>query len=77
MLSFDKKSARSHSKFIQDDTGVQYITIFVTSITPILERIQKYNIRILSETPTVPEDGRHFVLIQDPDGTFIEPAGPQ
>ena len=77
LMSFDKKSARSPSRFIQDDTGVQYITIFMTSMKPVLERIHKNNVRILSETPTVLDDGRYFVLIQDPDGTFIELIGPE
>ena len=77
LMSFDKKAVHDHSKFIQDDTGVQYITIFVTSMKPFLERITKNDVRILSETPTLLEDGRHFVLIQDPDGTFIELIGPE
>jgi len=77
LMSFDKNAAHPHSKFIQDDTGVQYITIFITSMKPFLERIAKNNVSILSETPTLLEDGRHFVLIQDPDGTFIELIGPE
>ncbi len=77
LMSFDKNAAPNLSKFIQDETGVQYITIFVTSMKPFLERIAKNKVRILSETPTLLEDGRHFVLIQDPDGTFIELIGPE
>jgi len=39
LMSFEKDVAHPLSKYIQDDTGVQYITINVTSLKPFLERI--------------------------------------
>lgn len=75
LMSFNKKSNHPMPKYIQDDTGVQYVTIMVKSVTPFLNRIKEHNIPILSTTPTILGDGRHFVLIQDPDGTFIELIG--
>jgi hypothetical protein len=54
---------------------MQYITIFVKSLKPILARIKENNIDILSAEPTILSGGRHFVLIQDPDGTFVELIG--
>ena len=75
LMSFNKKGSHPTSEYIQDDTGVQYVTIFVKSMAPFLQRIKDHNIEILSTTPTVLDDGRQFVLIQDPDGTFIELIG--
>lgn len=62
-------------KFIQDRNGLRYITIFVKSIDPILENIQKNNITLLNESSLKIGDGRRFILFQDPDGIFIEIIG--
>ena len=59
------------SKYIQDDIGVQYLTIYVNSITPFLKRIKSNNIKLLGQTPTTTGD-KQYVLIQDPNGVFIE-----
>ena len=75
LMSFNKKSSHPKPNYIQDDNGVQYVTIMVKSVAPFLKRIKEHNIPILSTTPTVLGDGRHFVLIQDPDGTFVELIG--
>lgn len=77
MMSFGEKAAHPKQKYLHDDTGLQYITIFVKNIHPFIDRIQKNNIQILSGTPSTLEDGRGFILLQDPDGTFIELIGPQ
>lgn len=42
---------------------------------PFLERFEKHNIKLLGETHTKLDDGRTFVLVRDPDGTFIELIG--
>lgn len=75
LVSFGKDAKHPTQKHIQDDTGMQYITIFVKSLEPILARIKENNIDILSAEPTILSGGRHFVLIQDPDGTFVELIG--
>jgi len=75
LMSFGKKAGYQHPQYIHDDTGVQYVTIFVSSMKPFLERLNKHHIKLLGETPTKLDDGRTFVLIQDPDGTFIELIG--
>ena len=36
LMSFGKKVGHSKPKFIQDDTGMQYITIQVKSLQPII-----------------------------------------
>lgn len=77
LMSFGKKPSHPRQNFVPDDTGMQYITIFVKSMKPILERIKKYNIKTLGITPTKLDENRDFVLIQDPDGNFIEMIGPK
>lgn len=76
LMSFGKKSQHPQQKFIQDDVGMQYITIFVKELRPFVERIKKYNVPFLGETPVVLNETDHFVFVQDPDGNFIELIGP-
>ncbi|NNF36945.1 MAG: VOC family protein [Saprospiraceae bacterium] len=76
LLSFDKQATHPEQKYIQDDTGMQYITIFVNDLHPFVNRLKENNIPLLGETPTQLSGGRHFVLVQDPDGVFIELIGP-
>lgn len=75
LMSFGKEATHPPQKYILDDIGMQYITIFVKSMKPFLERINEHNVTLLEETPTFLEDGRQFVLVQDPDGNFIELIG--
>ncbi len=63
------------NEFIHSHTGIQYITIMVSDLTPILERIKKHKVKLLGDTPIAMGDS-HFVLIKDPDGTFVELIGP-
>ena len=44
---------------------------FGSSIEPVLKRIKENNIKILGEGP-VKAGSNDFILIQDPDGLFIE-----
>ena len=76
LMSFKEKSQHPEQKHIQDDTGMQYVTMFVKSLDPILARLKKNRVKRLGKTPVLLPDGRHFVLVQDPDGTFIELIGP-
>lgn len=76
LMSFEKDAAHPLSKYIQDDTGVQYVTINVTSLKPFLERIKKHQIKFLGDTPVPLGPDNHFVLISGPDGTIIELIGP-
>ena len=75
LMSFGKKANHPASNYIQDDLGMQYITIFVKSVKPFLKRIKEHKVKLLGDTPTELSEGRSFVLIQDPDGTFIELIG--
>ncbi|GAB3745881.1 VOC family protein [Spirosoma pomorum] len=76
LMSFGKKAGHPRPKFIQDDTGMQYITINVKALKPIIDRLTKMNVSFRGSTPIPLNDKAHFVLVQDPDGTFIELIGP-
>jgi len=75
LMSFKKEATHPKQKYIQDDTGMQYITIFPKDMAGAIARIKKNNIPTLGETPIQLPNGKTFVLIQDPDGTFIELIG--
>ena len=76
LMSFGKKASHPTQKFIQDDVGVQYITINVKALKPIIERLKQRNVPFLGSTPTQLNRKSHFLLVQDPDGTFLELIGP-
>lgn len=77
LMSFGKKATHPKQSYVPDDTGMQYITIYVKSMKPILERIQKKGVKTLGITPTMLSEALQFVLVQDPDGNFIELIGPK
>ncbi len=77
LMSFGKKATHPKQNYVPDDTGMQYITIYVKSMKSILERIKKHNVKTLGITPTKLDEARDFVLVRDPDGTFIEIIGPK
>ena len=76
LMSFGTKPGHKKPAYLNDDTGMQYITILVNHLDPIMKRIEKNNVKILSGKPSKLEENRYFILIQDPDGTFIELIGP-
>lgn len=77
LMSFGTKPGHKKPKWLHDDTGMQYITILVNHLNPVIERVNKHGVKILSGTPSDLGNGRYFILIQDPDGTFIELIGPK
>lgn len=76
LMSFGKKMTDPKSEYIQDDTGVQYITINVKALKPVIERLKEMNVPFLGSTPTALNGDSQFLLVQDPDGIFIELIGP-
>ncbi|HAB15100.1 MAG TPA: VOC family protein [Verrucomicrobiota bacterium] len=76
LMSFGKPAAHPKQQHLQDDTGMQYITIHVKSLKPFLARCKENNVKLLGDTPIPLGGDQHFALIQDPDGTFIELIGP-
>lgn len=77
LMSLGTKANHPKQKWMSDDTGMQYITIFVNHLNPLIERCKKHNVKILSGEPSSLGDGKFFILVQDPDGTFIELIGPK
>jgi len=76
LVSFGKKATKPKQKFIQEDAGVQYITLNVKALKPVIERLQKMNVPLLGSTPIQLNRTSQIILVQDPDGTFIEIIGP-
>jgi catechol 2,3-dioxygenase-like lactoylglutathione lyase family enzyme len=76
LMTFGKRAKQQKDKYILGHTGMQYITIMVNDLTPFVERIKKNKVKLLGETPTPLGGDNHFVLIQDPDGVFVELIGP-
>jgi len=72
LMSFNKKTNRSKQNYLPEVNGIRYLTIFVNSMEPVLERIKQNNVKTLGQTPTMLDAKRQFVLIQDPDGNFVE-----
>ena len=56
---------------------MQYITLFVNDLSDAIARLESHHVEMLGETPTQLPDGRHFVLVKDPDDTFVELIGPR
>ena len=77
LMSFKKKSEPLKDSYIPQKNGFRYATIFVKSMNPILDRIRRYSVKFLGETPTMLDEKRQFVLVQDPDGNFVELIGPK
>lgn len=77
LMSFGNKPAHKKPKYIHDDHGMQYITILVNHLAPVMQRVEKNNIKILSNKPSKLDETRYFILVQDPDGTFVELIGPK
>ena len=75
LMSFSKKSDASKQSYIPEKNGFRYVTIFVKSMKPILERIRKYDIKTMGETPLMLDATRQFVSVRDPDGNFVELIG--
>jgi catechol 2,3-dioxygenase-like lactoylglutathione lyase family enzyme len=77
LMSFEKDAVPSRSQHIEDALGMQYITLNVVDLTPFVERLEAAGVPFLGETPIpLGDSGNHFVLVKDPDGTFIELIGP-
>ena len=76
LMTFGDRARKQENLFLHSHTGIQYLTIYVAAIEPILKRIRKHNVKLLGETPIPLGEKASFVLIQDPDGTFVELIGP-
>jgi catechol 2,3-dioxygenase-like lactoylglutathione lyase family enzyme len=63
-------------RHIHDQSGIRYLTVFVRALEPMLERLREHDVTVVSEGAVQLRPGQHLVLVQDPDGVFIELIGP-
>jgi len=75
VMSFGKPATHPQQNYVHDDTGMQYLTIMVNSLTSLMERFKKHNIKLLGSTPHQVGENRFIVTVQDPDGNFVELIG--
>lgn len=66
----------SRPKYITDQSGVRYLTVNLTALGPVLERLKQHNIPVLGNGPVRMNDRQSLALVQDPDGVFLELIGP-
>ncbi len=76
LMTFGDRAKKQDNEYLHSHTGIQYVTINVNSLKPFIERIKKNNVPFLGNTPIPLGTNRHFVLVKDPDGTFVELIGP-
>ena len=76
LMTFGDRAIGQENSFIHDRVGMQYITIYVRDLSHAVMRLEAAGIPMLAETPAPIPDGNHFVLVQDPDGNFVEVIGP-
>lgn len=77
LMSFGDKASRQQNEYIEDHTGMQYITINVNNLSPVIERVREHNVVPRGDTPVKLNEKDDFLLLRDPDGTFIELIGPR
>ncbi len=74
LMSFaNKPQAKQQSPHQQN--GMQYATLLVSDLKPFITRFKANKIAMLGETPIAINEQLSFVLIQDPDGNFLEIIG--
>lgn len=77
MLSFPRTGPAARSDDIAAARGIRYLTINVVDFAALLARLKTANVVPCAPThaPEPLKDGRVLVLVQDPDGNFIELIG--
>lgn len=76
LMTFTEQPEALVKDNIQDGIGMQYITINVKSLQPFIARMKEHGVAALGVTPVELSAGRHFILVKDPNGIFIELIGP-
>lgn len=76
LMSFGDRAAKQHNDYIYDHTGMQYITLNVKDLSPVVERVKAHDVTMRGNSPVKLGEKRYLLLIRDPDGTFIELIGP-
>ena len=76
LMTFKEQGEPAAKDNIQDGIGMQYITINVKSLQPFIARMKEHGVDALGVTPIELSAGRHFILLKDPNGIFVELIGP-
>jgi len=76
LMAFDDGPSGVDEADITDQRGMQYITLQVDPLGPYLERAREHGVELLGDTPIALGETNHFLLLQAPEGTFIEVIGP-
>jgi hypothetical protein len=75
IVSFGANDNYKKPKQLSDNLGMQYMTIYMKTISPLITRLKTNNIKFLGQTPVYQGDGRKLILVQDPNGVFVELIG--
>ncbi len=76
LMEFPNSPAAKKTDYIDQGSGMRYITLYVHDMENIMQRLKAHKIKLLGETPIEISEGTTFILVQDPDGNFIELIGP-
>jgi catechol 2,3-dioxygenase-like lactoylglutathione lyase family enzyme len=76
LMAFADGPGAADEADITDQRGMQYITLQVDRLGPYLERAREHGVQPLGETPIALGETDHFLLLQAPEGTFVEVIGP-
>lgn len=76
LMTFEELPDAPAESDITDQRGMQYITLQVDQLGPYLERARDHGVEPLGDTPVALGEDNHFLLLQAPEGTFVEVIGP-
>ncbi len=76
LMTFEEVPDAPAESDITDQRGMQYITLQVDRLGPYLERARNHDVEPLGDTPIALGEDTHFLLLQAPEGTFVEVIGP-
>ncbi len=72
LVEFAEAPVRSPGEGVQARAGLQYMTLFVKDLSPVLQRMAERGIASENEPTFALGDGRRFLLVRDPDGVYVE-----
>ncbi len=77
IVSFDLPKAKMDSvnSGVQRQLGLQYLTLQVHALDPVLERAKKEGLMPEADTPVKLGEHSYLVVLRDPDGVFVELIG--
>lgn len=76
LMTFEDLPDAPAESNVTDQQGMQYITLEVDRLGPYVERARAHDVELLGETPIPLGEDAHFLLLQAPEGTFVELIGP-